>query len=381
MEEFVEVETREALVAHVAREGTVRGAVVQGVDLTDGVVEDLLRGGPAEGAVFLGCRMSARLEKHVRRTGGMLFPRFEELPFDPYRATLYTPDELMTGYSPSQPDHLSDTRDAQIYAHFARYRHAARPAPLLVALAYRLHDHAIDNALAGLLHPAGGPPRRVVGVMGGHGLRRDAPTFRAVARLGWRLARRGYFVATGGGPGAMEAANLGAYLAGRDAAALDDALARLAGAPAYTDAGYLARAYAVRESFPEGEESLAIPTWFYGHEPTNLFARYAAKYFANSLREDGLLAIAHHGVVFAPGSAGTVQEVFMDAAQNHYTTFGFASPMVFFGRRYWTETLPVFPLLEALAAGRPYAERIHLTDDADDAVDFLAAHPPIPAAS
>ena len=34
-----------------------------------------------------------------------------------------------------------------------------------------------------------------------------------------------------------------------------------------------------------------------------------AKYFSNSLREDGLLAIATHGVVYAPGSAGTTQDV------------------------------------------------------------------------
>ena len=78
------------------------------------------------------------------------------------------------------------------------------------------------------------------------------------------------------------------------------------------DPFYFEAAYDARAAYPDGQPNLALPTWFYGHEPTNLFSSYIAKYFANSLREDGLLAIARHGVIYAPGSAGTVQEVFMD---------------------------------------------------------------------
>ena len=75
-----------------------------------------------------------------------------------------------------------------------------------------------------------------------------------------------------------------------------------------------------------------MPTWFYGHEPTNLFSVHVAKYFSNSIREDGLLAIAEHGIIFSPGSAGTTQEIFQDATQNHYATFGTISPMVFLSK-------------------------------------------------
>ena len=32
--------------------------------------------------------------------------------------------------------------------------------------------------------------------------------------------------------------------------------------------------------------SLGVPTWFYGHEPPNLFATRIAKFFTNALRED-----------------------------------------------------------------------------------------------
>jgi predicted Rossmann-fold nucleotide-binding protein len=266
--------------------------------------------------------------------------------------------------------------DARIYEYFTTRQRNGRDAPVMDALAFRIHDHAIDDALHQLLHPADGPSRRVVGVMGGHQLRRDRETYRDVARLGWKLARRGLFVATGGGPGAMEAANLGASLATYDASAIDDALELLAAAPHYEDDGYIGRAMKVREQFPDRTESLAVPTWFYGHEPTNLFSTHVAKYFANSIREDGLLAIATCGVVFAPGSAGTIQEVFMDAAQNHYETFGPASPMIFLDRAYWTETKPIFPLLQVLAEDAPYADLLTATDEVDavvDAIDDYAA--------
>ncbi|MFB6279529.1 MAG: hypothetical protein ABEK75_08480, partial [Salinibacter sp.] len=137
----------------------------------------------------------------------------------------------------------------------------------------------------------------------------------------------------------------------------------------------------VRERYPDRAESLAVPTWFYGHEPSNLFSTHVAKYFANSIREDGLLAIATYGVVYAPGSAGTIQEVFMDAAQNHYETFGPASPMMFLDRTYWTETKSVYPLLETLAEGTAYDGHLTATDDIETAVSLIEEHAPKRGAS
>ena len=110
-----------------------------------------------------------------------------------------------------------------------------------------------------------------------------------------------------------------------------------------------------------------------------MFASHVAKYFANSVREDGLLAIASHGVVYAPGSAGTVQEVFMDACQNHYGTFALISPMVMLGVEHWTTRLPVWPLMQAMSAGKPWGELIGLCDRGDEVLAFLASHPPVRA--
>jgi predicted Rossmann-fold nucleotide-binding protein len=280
----------------------------------------------------------------------------------------------MAGYERGNRSSLRATTDGQIYDYFQRRRQRGRDAPVMDALAFRIHDHAIDDALHGLLYPDDAPNRQVVGVMGGHQMARTDPRYRQVADVAWTLAQDDVLVATGGGPGAMEAANLGAYLSRHDRAALDDAIDRLAAAPNYEDAAYLDRALDVRDRYPDGHESLAVPTWFYGHEPTNLFARHVAKYFANSIREDGLLAIANQGVVYAPGSAGTIQEVFMDAAQNHYETFGAASPMVFLDTTYWTETKPVYPLLKTLAADAEYGTVLACHDEADAVVDFIRHH-------
>ena len=126
----------------------------------------------------------------------------------------------------------------------------------------------------------------------------------------------------------------GAWLAPASDDALDTALRLLAVATDFEESeAYLTAGRSVRDAFPDGAASLAVPTWFYGHEPTNQFATHIAKYFANSIREDGLLALATRGVVFAPGSAGTVQEVFQDATQNHYRLFSALSPMVLPRRR------------------------------------------------
>ena len=360
MKRFTELET----LCDLAREHPdLRDCVLQGIDLADfdlGVVA-------VEGAVFLGCRFRSEADLvSVLTRGALVFPRIEDRPYDPHRARLYTWRELQKGWTETEDDSL----DHRIYKHEQAHR-ARRESDILECLAQRIHDHAIDDALEELLRG-----RRPVGIMGGHGVSRTDPSFAKVARIARRLTREGYFVLSGGGPGIMEAANLGAWLAPHPDAALDDSLALLAAAPLYTSDGYREAALRVLDAWPTGAESLAVPTWFYGHEPSNLFGTHIAKYFANSLREDGLLAIAVHGVIYAPGSAGTLQEVFMDLCQNHYKTFVHRSPMVFLGRDHWEREVPVLPLLRSFATKGGYEHLLRATDDEEDAVDFVLTHPP-----
>ena len=90
-----------------------------------------------------------------------------------------------------------------------------------------VHDDAVQDALVEALHGFD-----VVGVMGGHALERGSSDYADAARLGHALADAGRVVLTGGGPGAMEAANLGAYLSTADDA-LPAALALLGEEPDY----------------------------------------------------------------------------------------------------------------------------------------------------
>jgi predicted Rossmann-fold nucleotide-binding protein len=284
--------------------------------------------------------------------------------------------ELLEGYERGKPETIEQTLDARIYKYYTtRHSFESRP-PVIETLACRIHDHAIDRALDNLLRPDDASELNVVGIMGGHKLRRDDPGFLNVARIARRLTRSGLFVATGGGPGAMEAGNMGAWFANSDEAALESAVEILRHDPWYLDPHYLDRGYDVLDKKPTGESSLAIPTWFYGHEPSNLFSTSIAKYFANSIREDGLLTIATYGIIFSPGSAGTIQEIFQDAAQNHYNSVGVVSPMVFLGVDFWSDYRPVFPLIESMSSGKLYHEMILITDDAQEAVEFISNHPP-----
>ena len=191
--------------------------------------------------------------------------------------------------------------------------------------------------------------KMVVGVMGGHACRRDDPQYRQIVYLSKKLTEMERLLITGDGPGVMEATHLGTYLADRSETEVEDALAMLMPSPTFKDEGWLRRSFEVMERFPltSGYRSPAIPTYFYGHEPTAPFATDIAKYFANSVREDGIVTVAKGGgIIYTPGSAGTMQEIFQDAGQNHYETEGYASPMIFMGKDYYTLYMPAYTLLK-----------------------------------
>jgi predicted Rossmann-fold nucleotide-binding protein len=245
------------------------------------------------------------------------------------------------------------------------------PPDVQEGLAQRTHDHFIDVALAGFLMQTGRP---VVGIMGGSSTVAADPNYRRVVHLAATLAERGYLVVGGGGLGIMEAANLGGYLAERSDADRDDAVDALAATGPWADdpAGYMGVADDIRERFAPGSVSLAIPTWVIAGEPISQFASHIAKYFSNSIREDGMLAVATAGIVFAPGGAGTMQEIFQDAAQNAYRVFG-RSPMVFLDTQHYCVETGLYPTLERQAARLGFADLLSVGDEPEQILDRFPA--------
>jgi predicted Rossmann-fold nucleotide-binding protein len=337
---------------------SLRGWRIRAVDLSARSAE--LRDLQLAGALFLGCGFAEGDAERAGARGAIVVPDLSGAPIDVHLEHLYRPEDLYDAPS------YASTLDARTYA-WSQTAHDRDSS-----MAKALHDHAVDEALAQWIDQ-GVTGRRLVGVMGGHALQRGTAGYHDAARLAMRLGAR-HVVATGGGPGAMEAANLGAYLSGlAQPGVLDASLELLARAPSYRPSVdvWVRAGFAVREQFPGGAASLGIPTWYFGHEPPNVLASAIAKYVRNAQREAILLEVCHAGIVFLPGAGGTIQEVFQDACENYYADESSVAPMVLVGRSYWTEELPAWPLLKSLARGRPMEPHIHLVDHVDAAAELF----------
>jgi len=299
-----------------------------------------------------------------------LFVRhLEDVPYNVSRKSLYSPLELYAGFDPEESGTIENCYDNIVYKHYISSGKQADNED--EALARSLHDHYILMALDSFLSKRN--PKLNIGIMGGHSMLRTDSTYRLIAEISKKLTELGFMMLSGGGPGAMEATHLGAWMAGRTEKDLDDAISILSAAPSYKDKEWLSSSFNVMRRYPQNRYvSLGIPTWLYGHEPSTAFATHIAKLFENSIREDGLLKLAFGGIIYTPGSAGTLQEIFQDAAQNHYISFGFSSPMVFLGRRFWTEDIPVYPFLEKLMETGRYSNLLlSIHDNPDDIVSDL----------
>ena len=90
-----------------------------------------------------------------------------------------------------------------------------------------------------------------------------------------------------------------------------------------------------------------------------------------TLREAILLDRSRGGIVFLPGAAGTVQEIFQDACENYYAAEEAVAPMVLVGRKYWEVDVPVMPLLKTLAHGRAMEDLVYVVDSVQEACELL----------
>eukprot|EP00808_Paulinella_micropora_P015301 g68922.t1 len=308
------------------------------------------------GARFWNCTFpEGIIEDDVREMGGEVLNEPPGLPFRALRAYMYTQEELQK----------SDTRIFQWFQACG-----AKDRTFSAAMAMALHDTAVEKSFRDYVR---GKP--CVAVMGGHGMLRGSKKYAALVQLSQRLAREGFLVVTGGGPGAMEAANLGAYLRDRSDSEVEEALQLLAQGGEAFDPEFLnveaAQRVIARFGWPSHMPSLGIPTWQYGHEPPNFFATYQAKLFSNAVREDGIIHIANMGVIYAPGNAGTRQEVFQSACRNHYASSEEQCPMIFWDADQFWKKSAVFDVIRSTSEGREYHNWILRTDSCEAIVKHL----------
>ena len=384
---YHEIETIDEVKTLLGNGGTINLCAFQDIDFRD---LECNAGCRFKHCLFMGCRFTKEMKALIDGTN-LVFSHID-VPFNAFRNTLYTADTLYEGYELGNPDSYKNCFDNKVYQHYLRMGKTA--TDVKETLARTLHDRAISDCVHELLSHY--DERKIIGIMGGHGLLRTDPMYRKIVCISKQLTERGYLMVSGGGPGAMEATHLGAFLAGRTEEDVDEALNILSTAPSFKDREWLDTAMRVIDCFrsegvkecrsvdnslasnpsslishPSSQSaSLGIPTWLYGHEPATPFATHIAKYFENAIREDSILTIAKGGIIYSPGSAGTMQEIFQDAVQNHYLSFGYASPMIFLGTDYWTKDMPVYPLLEQLMQNGRYKNLIlSIGDEIEEIVE------------
>lgn len=358
---YQQVNSIEQLPAPQEKTGLIGHYAFQYIDFTK--VPEYALGHTFIDCCFFGCKMCPGQEYRLLEC--LVLPRMGMI-FHAFTPDLYTADTLYAGFDPENEATFSDSFDAKVYADYLEKGEMCDD--MRVTLARSLHDHSIYDAMSDFLQRY--EPADVIGIMGGHGLKRCDDGYEKIVRISKALTEKGKLMISGGGPGAMEATHLGAWMAGRTEGEMLDAISILADAGEEESGKWLASAFAVREKYPQDRySSLSIPTWVYGHEPSTPLSTHIAKFFMNSVREDMILSIAQGGIIFTPGSAGTMQEIFQDASKLHYDTDGIVGPMVFLGKDFYTTEMPVYPFLEDLVKRGKYKNlKLSITDSVEEII-------------
>ncbi|MFI9047511.1 TIGR00730 family Rossman fold protein [Streptomyces sp. NPDC053427] len=172
-----------------------------------------------------------------------------------------------------------------------------------------------------------------VSVFGSARTPQDSAEYDAAVRIGAALVKAGFAVITGGGPGAMEAANKGASEAGGVSVGLGIELPFEQGMNPYVNLGVDFRYFFVRKT---------------------CFVKYA------------------RGFVVLPGGLGTLDELFeaLTLVQTRKVT---RFPIVLFGSAYWSGLIDWLrgTLIAQGKASAHDLELFHVSDDVDEAIALV----------
>jgi uncharacterized protein (TIGR00730 family) len=176
-----------------------------------------------------------------------------------------------------------------------------------------------------------------ISVFGSARTPRTDPEYALAEKLGAALVEAGFAVITGGGPGAMEAANKGASEAGGVSVGLGIELPFEQGINQWVDLAVNFRYFFARKT---------------------MFVKYA------------------QGFAVLPGGFGTLDELFeaLVLVQTHKVT---SFPIVLLGRDYWQGLLDWIkgPVVQRRMISAPDVELLNVTDDVDEAVELLRNSP------
>jgi hypothetical protein len=174
---------------------------------------------------------------------------------------------------------------------------------------------------------------RAVSVFGSARTKEDSPEYAAGEKLGGALARAGWAVITGGGPGVMEAVNKGASDAGGVSIGLGIELPFEQSLNDWVDVGVNFRYFFVRKT---------------------MFVKYAQAF------------------VVLPGGFGTMDELFeaLTLVQTRKVT---SFPVVLYGSEYWGGLLDWLrsTMLTHGMINEVDLDLIHLSDDIDEIVEIV----------
>jgi uncharacterized protein (TIGR00730 family) len=174
---------------------------------------------------------------------------------------------------------------------------------------------------------------RAVSVFGSARTPRDSEYYEIAVQLGAALAEAGYAVITGGGPGAMEAANKGACDAGGTSVGLGIELPFEQELNEWVDIGVLFRYFFVRKT---------------------MFVKYAQAF------------------VILPGGFGTLDELFeaLTLVQTRKVT---RFPVILFGSAYWSGLIDWIrdTMVAQGTVGPTDLELLHVTDDVAEVVRVI----------
>lgn len=251
-------------------------------------------------------------------SGARVLPNPHDVPMNPRESYRRGPVLLRGTQIPEQ------TTDARLLTHDGAEWLHADPWRVL-----RIQAEFVEGfgALAEL-----GP---AISVFGSARTRREDPAYALAEQVGAGLARSGYAVITGGGPGMMEAANKGAHQAGGVSVGLGIELPREQGMNEFVDLGVHFRYFFARKT---------------------MFLKYS------------------DGFVVMPGGFGTLDELFeaLTLVQTHKVS---SFPVVLVGQDFWGGLAGWIraTMIETGTISPEDAGLFYVTDTVQEALDYVVS--------